>query len=637
MAKLPMYGTLAARDYANIGFKSGLEIHQQLLTKKKLFCNCPAGLYTNEYDAEILRHMRPTLSELGEYDGTALMEFKTKKEILYRLHGESVCTYEMDDAPPFHLNDEALEGAMVITQMLGLQAVGEIHIARKQYLDGSIPTGFQRTTILGVQGSIPVGKRQVSILQLGLEEDSCREISDEGHFRTYKTDRLGMPLIEMVTGPELRTPAEVEKAAQALRELARSSGRVRTGIGAGRQDVNVSVTGGTRVEIKGVSRIPTIGKLTHIEAFRQKRLLEIRDVLLNERQIKAVGYQCPRLEVTELLDGTEYRPIEKAREQGLIVGAIQLPGFGDVLFNEIQPGVAFLSEFKGRVRVIACLDKKPNLVCSEQMTTGPRNMEWERIRQLLGAPESDPIILVWGSREDVETAFNEIELRAQDALAGVPGETRQARYDGTTRFERILPGPDRMYPDTDLPPLPLTAERWQMIRDNLPLTPWELRAELGKFGLPAEMIKQLVHMRRANAFLSLNPDPDICIRLAEILTSHWRYLQRAGFNMPSPEELDWLPAFLAENPRELDLSILRSWSVAGGGGRPLFQTCLRGEQLASGITYALPDIEEPATGDTRARIRYFAGRIKDKLNRAVAGRELISRLDELPATDQGGE
>ena len=142
-------------QYAEIGMKSGLEIHQQLATKKKLFCRCPVRPYTDEFNAQILRHMRPTLSELGEYDGTALMEFKTKKEIIYQIHQDTVCTYEMDDTPPFELNDEALDIALEVTMLLGCKLVSELHIARKQYLDGSIPTGFQRTTILGVDGSIP--------------------------------------------------------------------------------------------------------------------------------------------------------------------------------------------------------------------------------------------------------------------------------------------------------------------------------------------------------------------------------------------------------------------------------------------------------------------------------------------------
>ena len=216
-------------DYAAVGFRSGLEIHQQLLTLKKLFCRCPAGRYSERFDAEILRHMRPTLSELGEYDGTALMEFKTKKEILYHINRETVCTYEMDDTPPFELNEEALDIALGIGQMYGCSMVDEIHIARKQYLDGSIPTGFQRTTIVGVDGSIPFGGRRVRIVQLGLEEDACREVSDVGHRRTYLADRLGMPLIETVTAPDMKTPQEVAAVGEILRRMVRSSGQVRTG------------------------------------------------------------------------------------------------------------------------------------------------------------------------------------------------------------------------------------------------------------------------------------------------------------------------------------------------------------------------------------------------------------------------
>jgi glutamyl-tRNA(Gln) amidotransferase subunit E len=241
-------------DYKLVGFKSGLEIHQQLLTEKKLFCRCPAGKYSDHYDAEILRHMRPTLSELGEYDGTALMEFKTKKDIIYRIHRETVCTYEMDDTPPFLINEDALDIGLQIALLYGCKTVDEMHIARKQYLDGSIPTGFQRTSIIALDGKIPYKDRDIEIIQLSIEEDSCREVSDFGHQRVYLADRLGMPLIETVTGPDMLTPQEAADVAQILRKLVRSTGKVRTGIGAARQDVNVSVTGGTRIEIKGVPK-----------------------------------------------------------------------------------------------------------------------------------------------------------------------------------------------------------------------------------------------------------------------------------------------------------------------------------------------------------------------------------------------
>jgi len=220
--------------YREIGFKCGLEVHQQLDTDKKLFCHCPAGYYQkpDDFDAEIVRHMRPTLSELGEYDGTALMEFKTRKNIFYRLKNPTACTYECDDTPPFLMNRQALDISMEIALLLKTSIVGEVHITRKQYLDGSIPTGFQRTAIVGINGSIPITGKDVHIIQISIEEDSCREVSDVRHDRVYRTDRLGMPLIETVTGPDMLTPMEAYEAGQYIRFLTRSSGKVRTGIGA---------------------------------------------------------------------------------------------------------------------------------------------------------------------------------------------------------------------------------------------------------------------------------------------------------------------------------------------------------------------------------------------------------------------
>ncbi|MBT3316569.1 Glu-tRNA(Gln) amidotransferase GatDE subunit E, partial [bacterium] len=238
---LPIYGSWTEEDYKNVGLISGLEVHQQLLSVRKLFCRCPAGIYSKIHDAEILRHMRPTLSEMGDYDGTALMEFKTRKEITYLLKNETVCTYEMDDAPPFEIDDLALDSAIYISMMMGLQVVDEIHIARKQYLDGSIPTGFQRTAIIGVTGSIPFNGKSIAIRQLSIEEDSCREVQDQGHDMVFRADRLGMPLIETVTDPDMKTPDEVAQVCEIIRQLNRATGLVRTGCGAGRQDVNVSI------------------------------------------------------------------------------------------------------------------------------------------------------------------------------------------------------------------------------------------------------------------------------------------------------------------------------------------------------------------------------------------------------------
>ena len=384
-------------QYAEIGMKSGLEIHHQLDTSKKLFCRCPVRPYSYEFHAEILRHMRPTLSELGEYDGTALMEFKTKKNIIYQIHQETVCTYEMDDTPPFELNEEALDIALEVTMLLGCKLVSELHIARKQYLDGSIPTGFQRTTILGVDGAIPFdGERTIRIRQLGLEEDACREVSDEGHLRVYRTDRLGIPLIETVTEPDMRTPQEVAAVAQLLRWLVRSTGKVRTGIGAARQDVNVSVEGGRRVEIKGVSRIPLIPLLVHNEAYRQVALLDIKREL-EGREITPSSFQSSTHDITDILRTTSYYPIAKALKRGLLVRAIVLRGYRGILSMRTQPETTFAKEISDRVRVIACLDRLPNIAHSDMEGETLSSTEWTKIKKLCRTGENDAVVVVWGT------------------------------------------------------------------------------------------------------------------------------------------------------------------------------------------------------------------------------------------------
>ena len=314
-------------DYKKVGLRVGLEVHQQLDTKRKLFCSCPAGVYTSSHDGAVLRHMRPTLSELGEYDGTALMEFKTKKNVVYLLHKSNVCTYEMDDTPPFPINQEALDISIEQCLMLGCDIVDEVHIARKQYLDGSIPTGFQRTAIVGVEGSIPFRGRRISITQVSVEEDSCREVSDRGHLIVWRTDRLGMPLIETVTGPDLRTPEEVEEAILCIGRVCRSTGHVRVGMGASRQDVNVSVAGGRRVEIKGVPKAGLAPALVHGEAVRQVNLLKLRDELRGQGLRDAEDLDIQHEDVTELVADSQLHHFRADTWRSKLAARAENPGF----------------------------------------------------------------------------------------------------------------------------------------------------------------------------------------------------------------------------------------------------------------------------------------------------------------------
>lgn len=505
LTPLPLFGELDAAGYADLGLMSGLEVHQQLLTERKLFCRCPAGRYSTEHHAEVLRHMRPTLSEMGEYDGTALMEFKTKKNIVYLLNNETVCTYEMDDAPPFEIDDVALDRSFGIARLLGCNIVSEVHITRKQYLDGSIPTGFQRTAIVGTDGAIPYNGRTVRIRQISIEEDSCREVTDKGHLRHYRTDRLGMPLIETVTDPDMVTPWEVAEVGQLIRWLARVSGLVRTGPGAGRQDVNVSVTGGTRIEIKGVPSLRDVPRLVHNEALRQTSLVAIQREL-QRRGVTVDDISDRHFDVTANVRGTEFRNVSKAIEKGATVLAVPLPGFEGLITAHTQPRTTMLKEFSDRIRVIACIDDLPNVACSTQDAHTFSGGEWDKICGVCGVDATVPILVVWGRQQDAETAAREVVIRARDAVAGVPGETRQALDDGTNGFERILPGADRMYPDTDLPPIGIPDERLEAVFATLPERPWERQARLEALGVGRDLAARLSIHRAYPLFLDLQDE-----------------------------------------------------------------------------------------------------------------------------------
>lgn len=496
------FSEMTDEDYAKVGFKSGLEIHQQLLTDKKLFCRCPAGLYSKKYDAEILRHMRPTLSEMGEYDGTALMEFKTKKDIIYHINRETVCTYEMDDTPPFEIDESALDIALEIGMLYKCSMIDEIHIARKQYLDGSIPTGFQRTTIVSVNGKIPYKNREIEIIQLSLEEDSCREVSDIGHTRVYITDRLGMPLIETVTGPDMKTPFEVADVGNILRKLVRTTGKVRTGAGAAREDVNVSVTGGTRIEIKGVPSIKRIPLLTYNEAMRQWNLLRLREEL-KKRGVTPETFQAKTDDVTKLLRKTKFQPVAYAIANEMKVNCVTLRGFKNLLRWQTQTDTYFSREISDRVRVIACLTTLPNIIHSDSTGETLATSEWKNVKKAVGASDNDTFVIVWGNNVDCEMAANEIIIRAKEATIGIPSETRQALKDGTNGFERILPGADRMYPDTDLPPKKITSERLDIIRTRVPDYYWDRENWYKELKIPADVIPGLAISKFAGLFKKL--------------------------------------------------------------------------------------------------------------------------------------
>ena len=554
--------------YKKLGLQCGLEVHQQLQTEKKLFCRCKTTLRNDKPTSTILRHMRPTLSELGEYDGTALMEFKTKKNVIYQLYDDTVCTYEMDDTPPFRLNQQALNISIEIALLHNCSIVDEIHISRKQYLDGSIPTGFQRTGIIGIEGWIPYNNKKIRIIQLALEEDACREISDKGHTIIFKTDRLSIPLVEVVTYPDIQTPTEATEVANLIGRILRSTGHVRRGLGSIRQDVNVSIKGGTRIELKGVPKLQYIAKAVATEAQRQKALLNIKDQL-RLRGITKETFHSETHNVTKLFKKTKCTQLKTAIKNNGEIHGILLRSFACIFDTATQPNKTFADEIAGRVRVIACQDTMPNIIYSKQFKAfGLNQKEITQLKQRFNPKSIDTIVLTWGEPTDVQTALEEIKIRAIEATQGIPPETRQVFSDGTNDFERILPGPNRMYPDTDSPPTPIQEKQLNYIKKSLPERIWDTEKKLQKLGLPKPLIKSLSISSKLTIFNTIIKNLDVPpILVAVTLQETMKHLHRQGKhtekisdeqiyhlfesltkNNYSKEALPNILAYLADNP-----------------------------------------------------------------------------------------
>ncbi len=645
------FGELTAADYDALGFMCGLEVHQQLDTARKLFCRCPAGIRTTRVDAEVLRHMRPTLSELGEYDGTALMEFKTKKDIVYQLERGSVCTYEMDDTPPFPIDPEAVKISLAVCKLFGLDLVSELHVMRKQYLDGSIPTGFQRTAMVGLGGEIPFrdselgSGRALRIRQLSLEEDSCREVSDIGHRIVFRTDRLGMPLIETVTEPELLTPLDAQRGGKLLADVARVSGRVRRGPGAARQDVNVSIAGGRRVEIKGVSNHRILPVLVHNEAFRQLALLRVkaelerRGVTRDLMDLPAAGmpWEVSPLVVDarSAIKRTDYAPIHDALERGDMVAAVRLRGFRGLLATRTQPGITFARELSHRVRVIACLESRPFMIHSDVKDYGLRGSQWAHLRAVTKADDEDALVVVWGPAADVATAAREVLARAAEGLDGVPSETRQSFADGTTGFERILPGPDRMYPDTDTPPLPIPDAWVEEVDAARPELPWQRRDRYVSVGLTDAAAARLCRAPWADLFDELAPaEGDVARRVAAAFEKRLPGILRAGDALPDVGTLRPVVEALAAGDviadafEDLMMCAVREPGadvLAGlGGGDPA-------GDLDSRIAELRARTGELRTGDPDARVRWGMGLAMIGLRGRVEPAAVRARVAEVVA------
>jgi glutamyl-tRNA(Gln) amidotransferase subunit E len=471
-------------DYDELGLVAGLEIHQQLDTATKLFCACPTDRREPEASTRsFTRYLHPTRSELGEIDEAALEESRVEREFEYLAY-DTTCLVEEDDEPPGRLDEAALDAAMQIARLLDMDAVDRAHVMRKVVIDGSNTGGFQRSALVAEEGVIETSEGPVGIEDLMLEEESAQRVEDREDGVLYSLDRLGIPLVEIGTKPDISSPEQAREAAERIGMLLRSTGKVKRGLGTIRQDVNVSIAEGARVEMKGVQSLDDIDDLVREEVRRQVELLDIADKL-GERDA-SVG---ETRDVTGVFADTDSGVIRGALDSGGDVHAVPLYGFDGLVGRELQDDRRLGTEFSDHAKRhgaggIFHTDELP--------AYGVTGEEVAALREAVGAGEDDAVAIV---ADDPETAAQSIEAvaeRAETAIEGVPEETRGANDDGTSRYLRPLPGAARMYPETDVPPVdpdPSDVEAPELLTEKV-------ERYQDEYGLDAGLAEQVAYGRR---------------------------------------------------------------------------------------------------------------------------------------------
>jgi glutamyl-tRNA(Gln) amidotransferase subunit E len=517
-------------NYSKIGLKAGLEIHQQLDTREKLFCSCPPQLFKKEPEFTFLRRLRPTQSELGQVDPAALFEFQKEMMILYEANNETACLVEMDEEPPHALNREAVEISAVAALMMKARPVDEIHVMRKTVIDGSNTTGFQRTCVVALNGEITIKGKKVPIQHISLEEDAARKTGKKGQLIRYRIDRLGIPLIEVTTAPVIYSSEEAEETARAIGRILRATRRVRRGLGTIRQDLNVSIREGALIEIKGVQELALVSQIIENEVRRQLTLLEIRDKL-KKRGVKKEDIAVNFVNIASVFRETKCKVVAKALKENKPVLAVRLPGFAGLLSRELAQEMrlgaemADVARFWGRVGGIFHTDEMP--------AYGVTVEEVNHIGKLLKQDSQDAVVFVADTLENATDALMGVIERAKTALEGVPEETRAANPDGTTKYMRPRPGAARMYPETDVPPIQLTEDYLKKLRGRLPELPEQLMKRLmAEYKLNQKLAKQILDSEYLSLFETLAKETGVASTVISVaLTETLKALKRDGMNV----------------------------------------------------------------------------------------------------------
>ena len=525
----------------DVGLKVGLEIHQQLATNRKLFCNCKP-IESEEYYIKFQRKLRAVKSELGEYDPAALFEKSKSKTIIYYANPDSSCLVEQDEEPPHNLDKDAKDLVLVIASSLDSKIFSEVYPMRKTVIDGSNTSGFQRTMLFSQGGQIDVDGDKIGVQSICLEEDSAKLLGDKGNIRKYSLDRLGIPLIEIALEPVEVDSKKIKKIALSLGRLLRSTKKVTRGIGSIRQDVNISVKdGGGVVEVKGVQQLDQLEKIVEFEAKRQHGLVKIAEKLKN-LDFKGISKDVDIFDITKDWSSCKSEIIQKALKDNSIIKAIKIENFSGMFGYSPYEGIRLGKEIGQLVKFygiggIFHSDELPNY--------GINNEDISIVRKILKSKKNDAFLIIAAPSSKIDFAIDSIINRLVEAKKGVPAETRLATQTGETVFLRPRPGASRMYPETDIPPILVTSDELENAEKNIPKSWDESLLELQKkHDLNPQLSEQIFDSRYIELFekiverTKVNPT-----FVASILCSSITKLERNGLNSKLLKNEDIVKSF----------------------------------------------------------------------------------------------
>lgn len=540
-------------DYSKLGLKCGLEVHQQLDTGK-LFIRTPSIL-TDEINFTIERKLRPVASEMGEYDKTAMEAFKRGETFFYSGNSNNISLVELDEEPPQPLDKEALKTILEISALCNSTTVSTIIPMRKAIIDGSNTSAFQRTCLVAIGGEMKIstlsGEKIIGVQTIILEEDAARPIKKEEGKIFYNLDRLGIPLIELATDPDITTPEEAILAAKKIGEIMRLTCKTKRGKGTIRQDINISISEGARCEIKGCQELEMIGTVIEKEVERQLDLIKLTNRIKlrftkKEQLFDAINNEIKN--VSKIFSNTEAKFVKGKEVFGLKL--TKMKGFlgqkvGAKRFGSELSSYAKASGVSGLLH----RDELPNYGISEK--------EVNDTMFLLGCGEEDNFVLIVSSEEKAKKAFDAVKNRIILAYEGVVKETRGALEDASSEYQRPISGEARMYPETDIPYEKIDEKYLEEIKLNLPKNVKEREELYKKLGLSINHIEEMKLNNYARFFEELikkGTNPTVtATTLLQTLTE----LRRENIDVDKIKKEEIQKLLIAEATNKINKSLIK--------------------------------------------------------------------------------